>query len=317
MAQESMGSHTWKLKNTGQGDLKLSVGNASCSCTIANIEAKGSKTLAPGEETEIRLGWSTKDRNGKFHQYAEIVTSDPERPTVRFEIDGEIRPAVITFSLDGQAGDGLYFANVPNDEPHSQHLAIFSIDRPEMVLEKATVGSKARFDLEIKPLDEADREKLKLAKGGYDLVVTLKPGAALGEFKDELVIETDHPAQKVKKVPIGGRVTGAISFMPANCRMTVDSKQGGTKELRMLVRHQAETNFTKIVAPPGLECQVRPTEQINKAADGTVRMRTYVLTVTVPKGARSGVIRGEVVIQTDHPTVHEVKLPVDVTVTGG
>ncbi len=316
MAQETVGAHTWTLKNTGQGDLKLTVGNASCSCTIANIEKDKSKVLAPGDETEIRLGWSTKDRNGKFHQYAQIITSDPEKPIIQFEIDGEIRPAILVTTLDGLSGEALYFANASNNEAHTLSLAVFSVDRPEMIIEEATVVRKDRFDVEIKPLDDEQREKLHVHAGGHQLVVTLKPGAVLGDFKDELTIKTDHPAMKVKKVPVGGKVTGPISFMPANCKMTVDSKQGATKEVRITVRNQAETEWT-ITAPKGLETEVRATEQINKAADGSVRMRTYVLTVTVPAGAKSGLIRGDIVLQTNHPLAREVRLPLDITIIGG
>ena len=181
---------------------------------------------------------------------------------------------------------------------------------------EATVVRKDRFDVEIKPLDDEQREKLHVHAGGHQLVVTLKPGAVLGDFKDELTIKTDHPAMKVKKVPVGGKVTGPISFMPANCKMTVDSKQGATKEVRITVRNQAETEWT-ITAPKGLETEVRATEQINKAADGSVRMRTYVLTVTVPAGAKSGLIRGDIVLQTNHPLAREVRLPLDITIIGG
>ena len=42
----------------------------------------------------------------------------------------------------------------------------------------------------------------------------VKPGMPLGAFKEELVIETDHPLRPLVKVTIAGKATGPISVVP-------------------------------------------------------------------------------------------------------
>ncbi|MFO0957799.1 MAG: DUF1573 domain-containing protein [Isosphaeraceae bacterium] len=327
MAQEALGSHEWILKNTGEGDLSLRVGASSCSCTIANIDKGESKILKPGESTEIRLGWNTKKNNGRFSQSSEIITNDPKTPKIKFIIQGDVRPALIMLPLshDSHGFEGLYFAAASNDQAHNQAIAVVSPTQPDFRITKASVGDGSRFDVEVKPLDQSRLDALKNSatqgffatiQGGYEVTVTLKPSPTLGDIQDELVIETDHPDQHLLKAPVGGRIVGPISFAPSTCQFTALSRRGASRDVTVLVRNQDETTF-QVEAPEGLEATIAPTEQRTKAADGSTRLRTYKMTLNVPAGSSPAVIRGEVIIKTDHPNASEVRLPVAVTVVNG
>ena len=39
MSQLSGGKHTWEIKNVGEVDLELTLGNTTCSCTIAKLKS--------------------------------------------------------------------------------------------------------------------------------------------------------------------------------------------------------------------------------------------------------------------------------------
>lgn len=314
MAQEAQGAHEWILTNTGEGDLNLTVGNSTCSCTIANIAQGGEKVLKPGEQTEIRLGWNTKKFSGAFQQSADILTNDPSRSTVKFAIKGEVRPAIVAMPLGGSGSEGLLFSNVANDQPHKQSLAVFSFDRPELKIESATIGSD-RLTTEIVPLSEDNRKAFELGQGGYEIVVTLHPSPLLGDFQEELTIETDHPLRRVVKVPVSGRIVGPINVAPTSVRATVKSDEGGMRTVSLLVRNHPETTF-EVQAPAGLKAEVVPSEQVARSSDGAVKFRTYRLNVTVPPGSASGLIEGEIVLKTDHPQARELRVPVKFTIVG-
>lgn len=327
MSQEAMGSHEWKIRNTGEGDLDLRVGSSSCSCTIANIAKGGSKILKPGEETEIRLGWSTKKNNGHFSQYSEILTSDPKNPKIRFTIEGEVRPALMSMPLTPSTHgfEGIYFAAASNDQPHELAIAVVSPTSAAFKIVKANIGDGSRFDVVVRPLDPARLDSIRgpatekllaTVQGGYELTITLKPSSTLGDIQDELMIETDHPDQPLLRLPVGGRIVGPISFAPSICRFTALNRNGAFRDVTVLVHNQDETEF-QVTAPEGLEASVIPSEQRSKAADGSTRLRTYKLRLSVPAGGSAGVIQGDVVLKTNHPHAGEVRLPVSITVVNG
>lgn len=327
MSQEALGSYEWTIRNTGDGDLDLRVGSSSCSCTIANIAKGGSKVLKPGEQTEIRLGWNTKRNNGHFSQYSEVLTNDPKNPKIKFTIQGEVRPALMVLPLSSasQGFEGLYFSAAGNDQPHSQSVALVSPTKADFKVLKAVIGDGSRFDVDVKPLAEGRLEPFRnrmndamvdSLRGGYELTVTLKPSPTLGDIQEELLIETDHPDQALLKTPVGGRIVGPISFAPTACQFTSLSRKGASRDVTVLVRNQDETQF-QIETPQGLQASIAPTEQRSQGTDGSSRLRTYKLTLTAPAGAEAGVIRGEVVLKTNHPQASEVRLPVTVTVVNG
>jgi hypothetical protein len=316
MPQHDEGVREWTIKNTGAGELRVRVGNSTCSCTIANIAEGTDKVLQPGEQTEIRLAWNTKDNNGKFRQSADILTNDPQQPKISFVIEGDVRPAVVTLPIGGFGTEGIFFSNATNEESHTQSLAVYSYDRPELKVFSVRTSDPERFDVEVKPLDEEKRKSLDLRQGGHEVAITLKPVPVLGGFQAELTIETDHPLRKQVKVPIGGKIIGPINATPTSLRRTAMAREGAAWQVMLFVRNQPETVFEVETAPEGLRIEVQPTEQVNKAADGTVKVRAYRMTVTIPPGSPPGQIRGDIVLKTDHPQAREVKLPVNFTVVG-
>ncbi len=61
-------------------------------------------------------------------------------------------------------------------------------------------------------------QKLKV-KSGYALAIEVKPGLPVGPFREELVIQTDHPDQPEVKVTVVGQDHGTDHrFIPRNWR---------------------------------------------------------------------------------------------------
>ncbi len=60
----------------------------------------------------------------------------------------------------------------------------------------------------------AEETKRLRIEGGYNVSVQVKPGMPVGQFHEELLIETDHPKRSEVRVSVGGRVIGPISVVP-------------------------------------------------------------------------------------------------------
>ncbi|NOX17626.1 MAG: DUF1573 domain-containing protein [Chlorobi bacterium] len=67
--------HDFTIKNTGNGELKITKVRASCGCTAA---APKKNVLKPGESTEIHVSFNTARRSGAQHKYVYIMSNDPK-----------------------------------------------------------------------------------------------------------------------------------------------------------------------------------------------------------------------------------------------
>src|SRR5439155_13941269 len=107
------------------------------------------------------------------------------------------------------------------------------------------------------PLQAEDLTHLKAAKGGYRLDIDIKPGMSLGNFREELVVETDNPDQSKLQATLTGFTTGPISVMPDRLRMvTINSKEESKGQLNLLVRGGHSTNFYVVYKPKNVEVAV-------------------------------------------------------------
>ena len=89
-----------------------------------------------------------------------------------------------------------------------------------------------------------EAKPLKVDKG-YIVTVTVKPGMPVGDFHEELVIQTDHPKQPEIKITVGGNTFGPISVTPERVRMIdVVEPQGGVarRDARRPQRHRGRNS---------------------------------------------------------------------------
>jgi hypothetical protein len=305
MSQKSKAKHSWKITNKGDGDLELWLdGKTSCSCTIASLGEGKKEVVKPGESKNIDLDWDTKTFKDEYIQTATIGTNDLRRPTFTLQVKGKVFPPVVVLPPDI-----LTFGPISNEEPHKQMVAVFSPDRPAMKIKKVTSSRPGLIVAKIIPLTLEDRKRLQ-TESGYKIEVEVKPGMPLGQFHDELVVETDHPQRSEIKLAIGGSANGPITAVPDGVRLpNVKARSGGSKEITLVVRAGKKTNFTVGYKPKNVEVEIEPNTD-NPALQGRYRM-----TVKVPPGAAPGWINDQIIIKTDHPKVSELKIPVNIFVS--
>ena len=160
---------------------------------------------------------------------------------------------------------------------------------------------------EARPLKPDEAKQLKV-EAGYNITVEIKPGMPVGQFHEELIIETDHPKRSEIKTSIGGKVTGPISVVPPGLRLhEITSRDGASRDLAVMVRGGKPTHFEVAQSPDKIKVAVVP--------DDSPGMKgRYRLTITVPPGTPSGKIVGDIILKTDNPMATEIKVPVDIFV---
>jgi hypothetical protein len=311
MPQYSAGSHTWILKNEGTSDLLMSVGYKSCSCTIADLAEGQTAKVKPGATTTVTLTWNTKDARGKYNQRAEILTpTDSARQKYEFSIAGTVSPALVTIP----PGNVMPFTEVANSESHKGQFALFSPDRPSTTITSLTSSNPKRIEVSYEPLSESELKELDV-KAGYHVFIVLKKGMPLGEFREEVIVQTDHPKQKELRMEVSGKVVGPISIMPERVRISAISGDKPTSQtVTLWVRRKDVTKFEVIEAPRGLKVEIA--EVLTKApqTDQRTNARRYRLTVTVPSDMPPALIDSKIRIKTDDPSAPELTIPVNLTI---
>jgi len=334
MSQQSEGQHEWVVKNTGKGELSLSQGPSTCSCTITSLKKDEGLSLKTGETTVVKLTWQTRDNNGHFDKSASILTNDPKRPKIDFHVEGSVAPPLVMFP----ALSALNFNTVENDSSPAIQFAVFAPDKPDLKILSTKTSRPDLFSVRYQPLTDAERTDIQMAMTqsanlaqkkvgseksmpkdipGYHIEVELHPGPALGNFREELVILTDHPKRAEMRLPIVGKITGPISSTPERIRMTdVISRKGAENEVFLWVKGQEITKFEVEKTPNKLKVDIAPVDEKTEPGAKTGKGTRYRLTVHVPPGTPPGSINDEIILKTDHPRASVVKIPVNVPILG-
>jgi hypothetical protein len=292
------GSHTWTVRNAGQGDLELWLEREpTCGCTVTSLAKDKRVRIPPGGSIEIKLEWKTRKTNDVFAQAATIGTNDPARPNFTLRISGRVYEPVVA-SPEMVSIYPLY-----NGETHRADVAVFSPDRPDFAI-SAIVSSRPDLIAVAKtPMMPAELAKLR-AKAGYRLGIEIKPGLPIGLISETLVVNTNHSDRPTLNIRIAGVVTGPITAAPSRLGIPIgEGQEGVSREVSLLVQDGRETRFDVLHKPEAVGVSIAPA-----AAPGG--KRRYRLTVTTLAHAKAGRDRDFIIVRTDHPKAGVVTIPV-------
>lgn len=312
MAQDTEQTHRWMFKNTGKATLELRNLGTDCSCTIAQVgktDASGNKPtmlpVKPGAAEPIELTWNSRKGGEAYRKNARIGTNDPANPEVVLTVRGKVYPALTVVPTDNVVN----FMAVTNDEDAVRKVVIFSQDRPGTKITRLETQNKALIALASRPMTAEELASFKV-QAGTIIDITLKTTDRLGAFKEEVLIETDHPQKPEVRLNVTGRVTGPITFAPEKVMIRgATSSEGGSGASTIWVRGRPAAKFEVAKAPPGLDVAFAPLPQ-----PAGVTGSQYRMTVRVLPGTPAGQINDEIVIRTDHPKAAEIRVPVDALV---
>lgn len=208
MERLSTRTHTFKIKNIGTAPLKLIKGNTTCKCTLSSLSGS---TFAPGDVAEVTLEWTSKTLGEEedFSQTAEIHTNDPENPILRLKIHGVIAESIRVLP------DKLVVNRVSSNVGTTTHFRIYGFRTHQIEMTRLTYEEerlKPYFDLQLKPMTEAEYKEEKGAISGALATLHIKPGLPIGPLLQKLhmTVKTGPQKEATLDIPVEGSVTGDI-----------------------------------------------------------------------------------------------------------
>ncbi len=219
MEPEETGEHTFVIKNVGTGPMDLTLGATTCKCTLGELQ---DGTLEPGEQTEVKLSWTIKTNSKTFGQSAEIRTTAPDDPAIRFQINGLV---VREFQVDPE---NVSFGEVPAGEDIDFNFNLYSYSDADVKLGDLAIASEpinelASFEVEEFTPDEENAGEYFEARQGFAVKGTIKSGLPQGALSTQIqipLLQADVPegeeakADRYVSVKLGGRVVGALAMIP-------------------------------------------------------------------------------------------------------
>jgi hypothetical protein len=313
LGQQTQRSHQWTFRNEGTSVLQVRGSTVTCSCTTSDLfEGADLKTgkqveIAPGGSRQVTVNWDTKKFENHYRQVVSIGTNDPDRPSVDLAIEGTIKLALITDPSDAMVS----FMNANNGEPLLRRVFLASPDRPETRITRIINSNPDRLAVDTREAAVEDLKRFKVEKGFY-IEITLKPCTNLGDFTEEIMVETDHPLRKNVPIRIKGKISGPISLIPEKVEMrNATSKEGGSQALTVWVRNQSEVHFTVDKKPAGMDVEFEPL-----TTSAAIKGSSYRMKVKLAPGLDPGPLEGEIVLKTDDPKASEIHVPVSILIKG-
>jgi hypothetical protein len=311
--------HDFVVRNEGTAPLRLRTGETTCKCTFSELDKS---EVAPGESVVVTLSWEAKGHPGPFRQSAIIHTNDPKRPQFTLVVNGEI-----TQSVDWSPQD-LVFTSLPTGESDSKEVKVWALRADNLQIVSHTLENQslaAFFDVKAEPLT-AEELTSQGAKSGAKVTVTVKPGLPLGPVKQRIILTTNLERASRIEIPVEGTVTSDISLVGQDWAGNqlrvgrISSQQGMTRTLRLVTRgsHRDDVAFKIVkVWPEALKAELG-----EKTFNANRSISLVPLTISLPAGTPlmnhlgtdSGKM-GEVVLETTHPDVKELKVLVQFAVT--
>jgi hypothetical protein len=244
MNRGETGQYTFRFVNVGGGPLRLEVLGSTCKCTIGTLEKE---VLAPGEQTEIRLEWTSQNVLESFGQSARIRTSDPDQPEVKLTIQGSVIDAIVAVPSQLSVGD------IRSTDEVERVVRIYSYHRRPLEIESLSWGTPATEDRvelshEIRKVNLTDPPDYSDAYNVAEIRVRLKPGLPNGMLRGRVVVVTNQDEGIDRGFELFGAVVGPV-------RVVAGSRYDDQKNLMTLdgVRRDPEPQYKWFLAFRGVE----------------------------------------------------------------
>lgn len=257
--------------------------------------AEYDKVIPSGSEGKITVKiHGFKIHPGRFKKSWSVSTNDPDTPRLVLYVGGSVKKV---FEFSGQ----LAMSGFRDEEMRGETILTNLLDEPISIKgwswdEKATTaGIEEKIGIKLDVVEQGRKYKISAWK---------KPGVEPEHYRGEIVLETDYPALKEKKVGVRMTVTPDVEVHPNKIyfgEMVV--RDGVTKSFNRQIRIIAARSDTlKIlkVVPDSDEITVKIQEvQAGKVYKGTVSVRPP---------SKVGVYQGSIKIYTNYPGYEELSV---------
>lgn len=319
MELNSVGKHTFVVKNEGKEPLELTMEGTTCKCTMADLKEGDVLTVQPGDTTEIKLEWRPKAYQEDFGQTATIATNDPRKPTLELRITGSVVQAVVLEPSE------IRLSNMAAGETRKAATKVLSYKDAEFEITglEVTGAGADLFDVTSRELSPEELKESAGALAGYLVQLETKPGLPLGTNKHSIAVHTNSEFAPELEISVTSYVVGDISVMAIKkydrdkgvlYLGKLKKDEGISTKLFLIVKGPHRNDVTvkpKSASPEYLDLEIGESETFN---DGNVVK--FPLMLNIPKGVPGGNFLGpdrdklgKIVLAVDgHPEIKEVDI---------
>lgn len=194
MGTGQSGRHRFRITNAGDAPLRLTRGQSSCGCTIAEV---GREEIAAGGSAEVTVEWRTKAEAGPFRQQVIVHTNDPRRPDVSLRISGSVVPTWRAIP------PSVVFPKLGTNERQTATVILLVYTEPAPLLERIEVTEPATagcFDVGSRELSHEEMAAVgdTLATGGFFVTLETRPGLPLGHVRQTVRATLRHDTRTAR-----------------------------------------------------------------------------------------------------------------------
>lgn len=244
--------------------------------------------IPPGGEGTIAVDLNTQGRAGALQKSITVLTDDPVNPEFKLTVNTQVE---IAFSLSQPS---LNFGQVKAGQPAIFYVSLIGTDRFKHQITAISSTHKI-IDVELNQAGfENDLDK--------KLKITLRRDIPVGRAYDRVILDTDHPQVPKLSLAVTGEIIGDI-LAESNFISFGVFNPAVENARRIRLTASGQTTFKILKVKPPVEGLVA---KVNTLTAG----KQYEILLIAPPGFSAPVIRGELVIETDHQKQPEIKITV-------
>ena len=283
--------HTFEILNEGSAPLEIVRVKPTCGCTVVDYD----KVIGPGESGSLEAKVVTSEFRGPIAKSIRVFTNDTDNPEISLVVKADVRA-----QIDVSPGYAR-FVVVQGEEYGTREQIIWSPDHD--LLEITRVESPFDYvEVSYRKLERGDSD-YRSGSNRWQVDVTLDDDAPIGPMADYIRIATNHPRQKIVRIPVSGIVRPILAVTPQVAdfgRRDPSVEHEATLEIKNLGNMAVElANASTDIA--GLEAEVESVEA----------GRLFNVVLKLQAGMPKGRFRGKVTVQTNSPK--QPVLEIDVT----
>ncbi len=271
-------THRFKMKNIYAVPLEITKIRVSCGCVTWT---QSTNVLQPNEDGYIDITMDARLFNGP-KAVSIYVTVGPEyisTATLRVSAvarqDVVFNPGTVNFGI-------VQRGQTPTLTLDVEYSGVLDWRILEVIK-----NSAAPFQVKVEEIYRRMAFGNRPGRVGYRFTVTLKPDAAAGPFKQELILKTNDPASPNLTVPVEGTIQASLAVAPSSLQMGA-VKVADKQTRRVIVRGSRPFRIVGVDGTGGGLTVDIP--------DRTAA--THILTVTF-QPTQAGPLRKRLTIRTD------------------
>lgn len=276
------------LRNVGSSPLEIQRIQPACGCTVAKSDQL---QIAPGEESHLEVKFDTTGFTGEKLKTVRLYTNDVEDGTAVVTLRGSVQSEVAVDPLR------VYFGEVQKGATPSKSFVVGATAGSGIeILQVASRSSN--LELSTQEFNDGKRK-------GKQVVVSLRPGIPIGNFRGRVVVRTSSKRDPIVNVNVFAKVTGDFEMTPLDASF-------GLVEAPNLPHAVRTVQLKNRTAQP---IAIRAVDTENPQVTATLRTLTagnlYEVEISLLSEV-PGVVRSRVKVLTDSPDPEQqtIEIPV-------